>query len=35
MDKVIDLTKNNTEGILNICLNYGSRLEIIDAVKNY
>ncbi|NLL01617.1 MAG: di-trans,poly-cis-decaprenylcistransferase [Mollicutes bacterium] len=33
MDKVIDLTKNNTEGILNICLNYGSRLEIIDAVN--
>ena len=33
MDKVIDLTKNNTGGILNICLNYGSRLEIIDAVN--
>lgn len=34
MDKVIDLTRNNTGGIINICLNYGSRLEIVDAVKN-
>ncbi len=34
MDKVIDLTRNNTGGIINICLNYGSRLEIVDAVNN-
>ncbi len=26
-------TKNNTKGTLNICLNYGGRLEIVDAVK--
>lgn len=25
------ITKNNTGGILNVCLNYGSRAEIIDA----
>jgi len=39
-DKVIkareymkEQTKNNTGGILNICLNYGGRREIIDAAK--
>ena len=26
-------TKNNTGGILNICLNYGGRAEIVDATK--
>jgi undecaprenyl diphosphate synthase len=26
-------TKDNTNGILNICLNYGGRTEIVDAVK--
>ncbi|MEA3398783.1 MAG: polyprenyl diphosphate synthase [Patescibacteria group bacterium] len=26
-------TKNNTRNILNICLNYGGRAEIVDAVK--
>lgn len=26
-------TKDNTKGILNICLNYGGRAEIIDAVR--
>jgi len=31
--KVMDKTKNNTKGTLNICLNYGGRAEIIDAVK--
>lgn len=34
MDKIANDTKNNTKGILNICLNYGSRSEIIDATKN-
>ena len=34
MDYLIDLTKDNTNGIFNICLNYGSRLEITDMVKN-
>ena len=32
-DKLVELTKNNDGGILNICLNYGGRLEIVDAVK--
>ena len=31
--KVQDLTKNNTGGILNVCLNYGGRAEIVDAVN--
>jgi len=31
--KAMDLTKNNSKGILNICLNYGGRAEITDAVK--
>ena len=33
MDYLTDLTKNNTNGIFNICLNYGSRYEIIDTIK--
>lgn len=32
--KVIDLTKDNTEGTLVLALNYGSQAEIIKAVKN-
>lgn len=28
-----DRTKDNAKGTLNICLNYGGRLEIVDAVK--
>ncbi|MFH0853538.1 MAG: polyprenyl diphosphate synthase [bacterium] len=31
--KAVAKTKNNTRGILNICLNYGGRTEIVDAVK--
>lgn len=31
--KVTELTKNNTGGVLNVCLNYGSRAEIIDAIN--
>jgi len=31
--KAMDMTKNNSKGILNICLNYGGRAEIADAVK--
>ena len=34
IDRAIELTKNNTGLIVNIAFNYGSRLEIIDAVKN-
>lgn len=32
-DKLVDMTKNNTGGILNVCLNYGGRAEIVDATK--
>ena len=31
MKELTELTKNNTLGTLNICLNYGGRAEIIDA----
>jgi undecaprenyl diphosphate synthase len=31
--KVMEMTKNNSGGVLNVCLNYGGRAEIIDAVK--
>lgn len=33
MDELTKLTKDNTGGILNICLNYGGHFEIIDACK--
>lgn len=33
MDELTELTKNNTLGTLNICLNYGGRSEIVDAVN--
>ena len=33
MDQMEEKTKNNTEGTLNICLNYGGRAEIVDAVN--
>ncbi|MEG1705181.1 MAG: polyprenyl diphosphate synthase [Clostridia bacterium] len=33
MDKLVETTKNNTGGILNVCLNYSARNEIIDMVK--
>ena len=29
----MELTKNNTGGVLNVCLNYGGRREIVDAVN--
>ena len=32
-DKLVDLTRENTGGIFNICLNYGGRAEIVDATK--
>ena len=34
MDKVTEDTKNNTEYIFNICVNYGGQYEILDAIKN-
>lgn len=33
MDKIVELTKNNTLGTLNICINYGGRAEIVDATE--
>ena len=33
MDELTEMTKNNTLGTLNICLNYGGRAEIMDAAK--
>ena len=33
MDKIVDETKDNSKGILNVCLNYGGQEEIVDAVK--
>ena len=32
-DKLTEMTKNNTGGIFNICLNYGGRKEIVEATK--
>jgi undecaprenyl diphosphate synthase len=32
-NNIAEYTKNNTKGILNICLNYGGRAEIVDACK--
>ncbi len=33
MNKAVDDTKNNTNGTINICLNYGGQLEIVDTIK--
>ena len=33
MDKIVEETKDNKRGILNICLNYGGQEEIVDATK--
>lgn len=33
MDYIIEKTKNNTNGVFNICLNYGGQQEIVDATK--
>ena len=32
-DELVEATKNNTGGIVNFCMNYGGRAEIVDAVK--
>ena len=32
-DWIADQTKNNTGGVINFCLNYGGRAEIVHAVK--
>lgn len=31
--KIIQETKTNSRGIINLCLNYGGRAEIVDAVR--
>ena len=33
MNELASSTKNNTGGVLNICLNYGGQAEIVDATK--
>lgn len=33
MRELEEATKNNTKGILNICLNYGGRCELVDTCK--
>lgn len=33
MDTIVEKTKNNTNGVLNICINYGGQEEIVDATK--
>lgn len=32
-DKITEMTKDNTGGIFNVCLNYGGRREIVEATK--
>lgn len=34
IDEAMHRTANNTNGVLNVCLNYGGRAEIVDAVKS-
>ena len=33
MEEISSLTKDNTGGVFNICLNYGGHAEIVDATK--
>jgi undecaprenyl diphosphate synthase len=33
IDEAMERTRHNSNGILNVCLNYGGRAEIVDAVK--
>ena len=32
-DELVEATKNNTGGVVNFCMNYGGRAEIMDAVR--
>jgi undecaprenyl diphosphate synthase len=34
IDEAMKLTAGNTNGVLNVCLNYGGRAEIVDAVRS-
>lgn len=33
MDKIVNDTKDNSDGVFNICLNYGGQSEIVEATK--
>jgi undecaprenyl diphosphate synthase len=33
IDEAMARTRNNSNGVLNVCLNYGGRAEIVDAVR--
>jgi len=33
IEEAVTLTAGNTNGVLNVCLNYGGRAEVVDAVK--
>jgi len=33
IDEAMNRTRHNVKGVLNVCLNYGGRAEIVDAVK--
>jgi undecaprenyl diphosphate synthase len=33
IDEAMDRTARNTNGVLNVCLNYGGRAELVDAVR--
>lgn len=33
IDEITEMTKNNTAGIFNICVNYGGHAEIVDTTK--
>src|SRR6195256_6291030 len=33
IDEAMERTARNTNGVLNVCLNYGGRAEIVDAVR--
>ena len=33
IEEAMELTRHNANGILNVCLNYGGRAEIVDAVR--
>src|SRR6266852_309977 len=33
IEEAMKRTANNTNGVLNVCLNYGGRAEIVDAVR--
>lgn len=35
MDEITEKTKNNENGTINFCLNYGGRSEIVDACKQF